>query len=776
MADLKRKHHRISKGDKVPVLIEEALDDVIIVTLKSGNKEFRGVLLDCSKRNIPHGVCFSSLPKTPDKSAEKGVNSTSNEAGENENGQISVSASTHRFTYNNDPVSLTDKVVLVHPKGSLRPVRSKAVRDIRLRPRQTLCSKCKNMIHENGKVSAVKSSSPKQSKPVTNITKPQLSPSRHLNRPMVTLKWGLRKRKYQQEETNENEVKKPAPAKSTSAKTRERPERQTRSSVDNKIAQAKESFPEVRLYKLEDVRNETKAAQSGAQNVESRSQREAELPEQSDEVDSATLKTQVQSDCGTKALNPKATPIIKISFGDGAVLKIPPRLPGAEIDDHVESSSEEIQEKHVDPPVENRNYVMHKKLKKAMKKSKERVRNKSGDHENRAQSLDEKSDKHHRKHKRKHKHRHLSPYESRPLESNTNVIINDWNANEEKDLKETFDKDSLDKESLEMENKSISDWVDQISNGEDEDNENSVPTQEEVRHPRPRLLYTWNNNRGLSRVEASPKEFRFSPEQRFPSEERFPPEEIIHQDDRFPPEERFPVEENFPEENFVPEQRFPPEEHFPEVEQFPVEQRFPNPEPSLTYEDSPPPMIVGVGPYSPISSASEPSDDPTDLHDGLSYGPPGLGTMMGELSVEEPQTDSDVKNMKPLMMKIQTQTVVKCVTETGRQLHVGDIVWGKIQGFPWWPGRILSITVTQKDSGVVIAQIAHVTWFGSSTMSHMQCSELFPFLEDFKLRFNKKKRGPYRIAIKQATMAAQSNYSNSGHHIDLEDLDEYKSS
>lgn len=50
MADLKRKHHRISKGDKVPVLIEEALDDVIIVTLKSGNKEFRGVLLDCSKR------------------------------------------------------------------------------------------------------------------------------------------------------------------------------------------------------------------------------------------------------------------------------------------------------------------------------------------------------------------------------------------------------------------------------------------------------------------------------------------------------------------------------------------------------------------------------------------------------------------------------------------------------------------------------------------------------------------------------------------------------
>ena len=117
---------------------------------------------------------------------------------------------------------------------------------------------------------------------------------------------------------------------------------------------------------------------------------------------------------------------------------------------------------------------------------------------------------------------------------------------------------------------------------------------------------------------------------------------------------------------------------------------------------------------------------------------------------------SEIVDTKPLMMRIQTRTVTKCTLPDQRSLCAGDIVWGKIHGFPWWPGKIISITVSQRDNGVVIKQYAHVSWFGSSTMSHMPCSELFPFLDDFKLRYNKKKRGPYKQAIKQATLAAQS--------------------
>ncbi|XP_059053022.1 PWWP domain-containing protein 2A-like [Achroia grisella] len=88
----------------------------------------------------------------------------------------------------------------------------------------------------------------------------------------------------------------------------------------------------------------------------------------------------------------------------------------------------------------------------------------------------------------------------------------------------------------------------------------------------------------------------------------------------------------------------------------------------------------------------------------------------------------------------------------GRMLRVspGDIVWGKVVGFPWWPGRVLSVTTTSK---------AHVAWYASTTSSLMPCDSLSPFLEDYKIRFNKKKRGPYKDAVKQATSEAKRNES-----------------
>ncbi|RVE48882.1 hypothetical protein evm_006452 [Chilo suppressalis] len=88
----------------------------------------------------------------------------------------------------------------------------------------------------------------------------------------------------------------------------------------------------------------------------------------------------------------------------------------------------------------------------------------------------------------------------------------------------------------------------------------------------------------------------------------------------------------------------------------------------------------------------------------------------------------------------------------GRMLRVspGDVVWGKVVGFPWWPGRVLSVTPTSR---------AHVAWYASTTSSLMPCDSLSPFLEDYKIRFNKKKRGPYKEAVKQATIEAKRNES-----------------
>jgi hypothetical protein len=43
------------------------------------------------------------------------------------------------------------------------------------------------------------------------------------------------------------------------------------------------------------------------------------------------------------------------------------------------------------------------------------------------------------------------------------------------------------------------------------------------------------------------------------------------------------------------------------------------------------------------------------------------------------------------MMRISTQTVGWCITGDGRRMAVGDVVWGKIHGFPWWPGKVRTL-------------------------------------------------------------------------------------
>ncbi|XP_070595586.1 PWWP domain-containing protein 2A isoform X2 [Erythrolamprus reginae] len=108
-----------------------------------------------------------------------------------------------------------------------------------------------------------------------------------------------------------------------------------------------------------------------------------------------------------------------------------------------------------------------------------------------------------------------------------------------------------------------------------------------------------------------------------------------------------------------------------------------------------------------------------------------------------------------LKMKVFSKNVSKCVTPDGRTICVGDIVWAKIYGFPWWPARILTITVSRKDNGLLVRQEARISWFGSPTTSFLALSQLSPFLENFQSRFNKKRKGLYRKAITEAAKAAK---------------------
>ncbi|XP_078142816.1 PWWP domain-containing protein 2A [Centroberyx gerrardi] len=103
-----------------------------------------------------------------------------------------------------------------------------------------------------------------------------------------------------------------------------------------------------------------------------------------------------------------------------------------------------------------------------------------------------------------------------------------------------------------------------------------------------------------------------------------------------------------------------------------------------------------------------------------------------------------------------SKSVSKCSAPDGRTVCVGDIVWAKIYGFPWWPARVLGITVSRRgDTGLAVRQEARVSWFGSPTTSFLPLAQLAPFLESFQSRFDRKRKGPYRRAIAEAASAAK---------------------
>ncbi|XP_025903392.1 PWWP domain-containing protein 2A isoform X2 [Nothoprocta perdicaria] len=132
------------------------------------------------------------------------------------------------------------------------------------------------------------------------------------------------------------------------------------------------------------------------------------------------------------------------------------------------------------------------------------------------------------------------------------------------------------------------------------------------------------------------------------------------------------------------------------------------------------------------------------------------GSMHAPSSSSSSSSSKEEKKLSnSLKMKVFSKNVSKCVTPDGRTICVGDIVWAKIYGFPWWPARILTITVSRKDNGLLIRQEARISWFGSPTTSFLALSQLSPFLENFQLRFNKKRKGLYRKAITEAAKAAK---------------------
>ncbi|KAL0994689.1 hypothetical protein UPYG_G00125840 [Umbra pygmaea] len=139
---------------------------------------------------------------------------------------------------------------------------------------------------------------------------------------------------------------------------------------------------------------------------------------------------------------------------------------------------------------------------------------------------------------------------------------------------------------------------------------------------------------------------------------------------------------------------------------------------------------------------------PGDLHSPA----PAPGTSS---AVADPSPAPTEEKKPRKSQKFSSKNVSKCVSLEGRTICVGDIVWAKICGFPWWPARILGIQISRKDNGLLVRQEARVAWFGSPKTSFLALAQVAPFLESFQSRFDKKRRGVYRKAITEAAKAAK---------------------
>ncbi|KAL4131250.1 hypothetical protein QTP88_008589 [Uroleucon formosanum] len=103
------------------------------------------------------------------------------------------------------------------------------------------------------------------------------------------------------------------------------------------------------------------------------------------------------------------------------------------------------------------------------------------------------------------------------------------------------------------------------------------------------------------------------------------------------------------------------------------------------------------------------------------------------------------------------------VLKSGKILHEGDVVWGKVKGFPWWPAKVSNFTTSNGEEN---GSFVNVTWFGSSTTSFLNCDQINPFLDFYKSRFNKhKKTSSYKEAIKQAMAVAKQQQNTTTQNI-----------
>nr|XP_060610770.1 DNA (cytosine-5)-methyltransferase 3A [Anolis sagrei ordinatus] len=152
-----------------------------------------------------------------------------------------------------------------------------------------------------------------------------------------------------------------------------------------------------------------------------------------------------------------------------------------------------------------------------------------------------------------------------------------------------------------------------------------------------------------------------------------------------------------------------------------VEEALPRSEPQKEEEASPPASQQPTDPASPnVATTPEP------------LGPDAADKGMSKTADDEPEY------------------------EDGRGFGIGELVWGKLRGFSWWPGRIVSWWMTGRSRAAEGTR--WVMWFGDGKFSVVCVEKLLP-LSSFANAFHQatyNKQPMYRKAIYEVLQVASS--------------------
>uniref|UniRef100_U3I778 DNA (cytosine-5-)-methyltransferase n=1 Tax=Anas platyrhynchos platyrhynchos TaxID=8840 RepID=U3I778_ANAPP len=94
--------------------------------------------------------------------------------------------------------------------------------------------------------------------------------------------------------------------------------------------------------------------------------------------------------------------------------------------------------------------------------------------------------------------------------------------------------------------------------------------------------------------------------------------------------------------------------------------------------------------------------------------------------------------------------------QDGKEFGIGELVWGKIKGFSWWPAIVVSYRATSKRQAV--SGMRWVQWFGDGKFSEVSADKLVGLMA-FRQHFNSatfNKLVSYRRAIFHALEVARS--------------------